>query len=518
MLLNPTQDFLLEASIENDSDSSVVPQEGAQPVLSEAQVDALLKASESSRLEFKRVSGKMVSKALETICAFANSSGGRLILGIADASQGTGASRIYGIEENPEAVDELFRKIGTQFDPPNVPVQYRRLPVLAPKGVRLNLLMLDIDRSEHVHSIVGDGTWTRLGASNCQMTARQITDLVYKRGDRTAEYDCMRVDCARLSTPTWFTYAKARGLTGSDIADQLLRVDMGELRDGIVCPRRAAVLLFAEEPGGHLAGVSARCELKLLVYSGKHVECTQTPNLRKPPKVFRGPLIHLIDTAVSAVGDELAEGIALVGSGFETRHRIPMRVVKEAMVNAVVHRDYRLNRDIFVRVFDNRVEVESPGGLPGAITTENILRRGSKARNPLIARSLLHFPLSPNIDAGEGVRMMFSEMNNAGLYPPLYLESSVAAGDCVTVVLLNEPRPPLWDLVSNWIDENGSIGNSTVCTLGNLKTEKASRLLKKWADLGFLQIAAGRGRKNRVYVKPGVMMSGDPLFADDPCK
>jgi ATP-dependent DNA helicase RecG len=49
-------------------------------------------------------------------------------------------------------------------------------------------------------------------------------------------------------------------------------------------------------------------------------------------------------------------------------------VVKEAIVNAIIHRDYRLNRDIFVRIFDDRIEVESPGVFPGNITPANIAR------------------------------------------------------------------------------------------------------------------------------------------------
>ncbi len=509
MLVNASQDSLDGTIVEHGEDPGVIGRDSDPPVLSDAQVRALLQARESPYLEFKRVSGKMVSKALETLCAFANSNGGTLILGIADASQGVGLDRIYRIEENPEAVDELRRKIGSQLDPPDILVRYRYAPVLGRGGARVHLMMLDIPRSEHVHSIVGDGTWMRLGASNCQMTARQITDLVYRRGDRTAEYDCMNVDWVRLDTPAWRTYARARGLATGDIADQLRRVDMAALHEGELRPRRAAVLLFAEEPGGHLAVAGARCEIKLLIYSGMRVEASQIPNFRKSPRVFCGPLVELIEGSVRAIGEELEQGVTMVGSGFQPRHRLPMRVVKEAIVNAVVHRDYRLNRDIFIRVFDNRVEVESPGGLPGAITPENIGRRGSKPRNPLIARALFNFPDRPNVDAGEGVRMMFSEMERAGLYPPQYRESSLAAGDCLTVVLMTEPKDPLWGLVSEWIDLNGPIGNSTLCQLGGLNKVKASRALKKWTALGLLQASESQGWRNRVYAKTSACPASD---------
>lgn len=98
-----------------------------------------------------------------------------------------------------------------------------------------------------------------------------------------------------------------------------------------------------------------------MVYDGKAVVPGATPNLRKQPKTVREPLIDQIDATVSLALDELAQGLTLSGGGFRTQHVYLERVVKEAIVNAVVHRDYRLNRDIFIRIFDDRVEVEGEG-------------------------------------------------------------------------------------------------------------------------------------------------------------
>ncbi len=69
--------------------------------------------------------------------------------------------------------------------------------------------------------------------------------------------------------------------------------------------------------------------------------------------------------------------------------------MKEAILNAVIHRDYRLNRDIVIRVFVDRITVESPGALPGTITPANIERARSKAGNPLLAQNLREFPVPP---------------------------------------------------------------------------------------------------------------------------
>jgi ATP-dependent DNA helicase RecG len=211
--------------------------------------------------------------------------------------------------------------------------------------------------------------------------------------------------------------------------------------------------------------------------------------------------------------DELAQGLTLSNSGFKARHVYPERVVKEAIVNAVIHRDYRLNRDIFVRLFDDHMEVESPGTFPGSITAENVARASSKARNPLIAQNLREFPLAPNIDAGEGVKMMFAEMAAARLYPPQYRQSVETAVETVTVTLFNLERPTAWDEVSHWVDEHGPIGNSKLREIAKVDVTEASRMLKQWVQQGLLQALPERGRRNAAYAKPHGGDAG--LFAND---
>ncbi len=151
-----------------------------------------------------------------------------------------------------------------------------------------------------------------------------------------------------------------------------------------------------------------------------------------------------ISKAQAYVLERLAVGLTMEGSGFKTRYRFPQRVVKEAITNAVVHRDYRLNRDIHIRIFDDRVEVESPGRLPGNLTPATIDKARSMPRNSMLARNLREFPNPPNVDAGEGVPMMFAQMAQASLYEPLYREQLEAAVPTLLVTLLNEERPPLW--------------------------------------------------------------------------
>ena len=190
------------------------------------------------------------------------------------------------------------------------------------------------------------------------------------------------------------------------------------------------------------------------------------------------------------------------GSGFKARYRFPERVIKEAITNAVVHRDYRLNRDIHVRIFDDRVEVESPGRLPGNLTPATIDKARSLPRNSLLARHLREFPNPPNVDAGEGVPMMFAQMAQAKLYEPLYREQLEAAVPTLVVTLLNEERPPLWVQVSDWIDRNGPIANGKLREISGLDTLAASKQLRQWVAQGVLVALPAASRQQASYTKP----------------
>lgn len=474
------------------------------PAQAAPRIAAMLAAHESRTLEFKRMGeNKVVKKLLETVCAFANTDGGILCLGVADEKQEQGAVRLYGIEENPEALDEFTRKVRTQFHPPIETVSFTRLPCTLRDGEAGHVVMVRIPRSDKVHSIVDDGTWTRLDASNREMRAEEIAELSYRRGVRSAESEPVPVDWSLLETPAWAEFAAARGFNRArPIAEQMAQLGLAEKVAGEWVPRRAAVLLFAEEPGGLLAAFGTRAEVRLVIYQGKAAEAGAKPNMRKPPRTLRGPLIRLIDETVRTVLDELAQGVELASSGFKAQHSYPERVVKEAIVNAVIHRDYRLNREIIIRIFDDRLEVDSPGVFPGAITAANIAKAGSKARNPLIVKTLRDFPAPPNFDLNEGVPMMFAEMAHARLYPPQYRQTLDANHENVIVTLLNHERPTIWDEVSDWLDRNGSIANRQLREISGLDTLEASRLLRTWVAQGLLVALPAASRQQARYAKP----------------
>jgi ATP-dependent DNA helicase RecG len=282
-------------------------------------------------------------------------------------------------------------------------------------------------------------------------------------------------------------------------------------QDGTLRPIRAAVLLFAEEPSGLLAG---KATIRIFHYRGSKVETDPNTNLIRPPITVGGPIIRQIHEARDAVVYELASGIQMGPLGFEIVQKYPLRVLTEAVTNAVVHRDYRLNADILVRIFVDRIEVESPGLLVGPVTTSNINRIGTHARNPTIVNHLREFPTPPNLDAGEGVRMMFGTMREAGLYPPLYWTRPRIPREAVVVYLFNENRPSIWEQVIDYINKHGEIGNAeTRRLMGTTDTLRASKQLKEWVNLGLLVVANPDAAKQlRKYTQPDGEPD-EPLFS-----
>ena len=475
----------------------------------QAIVQKICAMDETIRFESKRVSGKMVHKALETVVAFANTEGGFLVLGLEDFKKAQGDDRLYGIQENPEAVDELRRKVEHGITPPLDEVSWRTVPCILRDGSDGALVVVGVPKSSKVHSVVENGTWKRLERGNREMTAKEVNDLCFARGVISAETEIVAVPFELLETDYWKTYCQTRKLTSGDIGDRMFRIGLAKKQEETLQPTRAAVLLFAEDPSGVMASKTA---IRIFHYTGTRIEHGPVPNLIKTPKTISGPLIRQIEDAYEYVINEIAGGLRLAASGFETVHRYPTRVIKEAITNAVIHRDYHINRDIHIRIFDNRIEVESPGLFPGVIKPENMETAGSFSRNSLIVNHLREFPIPPNIDAGEGVRMMFSTMRAVGLYPPMYFTCPHLQQDGVMVVLLNEERPPVWEQVSDWLDRNRFITNTDLCKIANIDTLTASKLFSKWVTKDMLIPDKSKGKRGTRYFKPGQAFEQGSFF------
>jgi len=473
----------------------------SMPPFDDDLIDGVLGMEESYTFDCKRIR-KDLKKVLETIVAFANSDGGTVALGFEDPDKAAGRDRVFGIQENPMNWDELRRLMRSRITESNhLQTTATEIGCTLRDGTNGSVVFLRIHKSVRIHSIVDDGTFRRLDKGNKELTASEINALCFQRGTISAETQLENTDFGLLDTDHWRVYADQRRLT-RPIADAMHTIGLARPDpNGKLLPTRAAVLLFAEDPPGLLA---AKAAIRICHYKGTRVQTDPNTNLLRQPRTIGGPLSRQIQDATDAVVGELAKGVQMGPLGFEIVQRYPLRVIKEAITNAVLHRDYRLPADIQIRIFSDRIEVESPGLLVGPVTIANIFRIGTYSRNPLLVNNLREFPNPPNLDAGEGVRMMFGTMWDTGLYPPLYMTRPRIERESVLVYLFNENRPSLWEQVSQYIDQHGSIGNAEVRQLmGRDDALAASRQIRSWVTRGLLVVTNPHaGKRVRRYAKP----------------
>ena len=185
-------------------------------------------------------------------------------------------------------------------------------------------------------------------------------------------------------------------------------------------PNVCCVLLFDEEPQ---ATLDTRCSIKLYRMKTSDSEYDRK-YLDGMPKTIVGNLEQMIDRTLSSIDEMLSDTLYRVNGDFKKR-KYPTIAVKEILVNAIIHRDYSLSDDIHVIIYDNRIEVKSPGKLPGFITIHNIYDE-RYSRNPNIVRMLHKLPNPPNHDIGEGLNTVKNELQQVGLVPPIIEETENA--------------------------------------------------------------------------------------------
>lgn len=439
---------------------------------------------ESQEVEFKRLGEEaVVKKTVETVVAMTNTFGGTVILGIDDPEKTAlkGSLRIFGIEENKDSYDAIGRELAKVVPPISGiwPPELIRDSVSG-KEVALVRVTKAVDG---FHSVNND-VFVRALKSNRRLNVHEITQFAYTKGFKKTDSELVEVDFKLLDTKTYIDWKSARGLKG-EIREVLEKTGLARKdSDGTLKPTRAAVLLFAEFPTNLL---ETKCAIRILQFKGTIETLRDVPNYTGNQKIIHGPLIDQIQEASEYVLTLLRSGIKMPETGFVTKYVIPERAVKEAITNAVIHRDYFVKRDIEIKIFEDRIEIENPGLFPYNITPANIgYVRSSGFRNDLIVKCLREFPAPPNLDQNEGVRSMRSEMNAQNLYPPIFF-TYPHLQDAIRVVLLNEYRQTEWDKVSDYFKENKYISNEIAREITKIEQRDAmSRLLNKWCMQGLL--------------------------------
>ena len=376
-----------------------------------------------------------VEALAEALIAFANSDGGTIVVGIDDRGRPTGKTF-------PDELEETLLAATTRCCPP-VQTEWQQEEIAGGPVV-----LIQVRRSPELHSLDDGRVLIRTGAANRPLSGQQIRQLAATKssGDYEAE-DVPGVSRDDLDADIIAEYmAKRAERTRRPLnmparaVDELL-TEIGAL-DSQGRPTVTGVLLFGANPQAFLphsgltfvrfVGTEPRGEDGLAGY-GRREE-------------IGGPMARVIEQTWAVLLEEMHVGAVVKGLERKEQTEYPPFAVREALVNAVCHRDYRLRgRRIEIRKFTDRLEIVSPGGLPGFITLDNIVEEHF-SRNPRIVAGLYQWGYIEEL--GLGVDRMIDEMTQAGHAPPDFKDTPYA----FKVTLSNvRQRPPVqrWERVMN---------------------------------------------------------------------
>lgn len=456
--------------------------------ISPAQRDLLLQLEEGHFQDLKSRHLKP-SSLTESISALANADGGELYVGI-DEDLRTKARTWAGFP-NPEAANAHIQVFEDLF-PLGRDFEYTFLRSDGEPGLVLQIL---IRKTRDIKKASSGIPYLRRGAQNLPVSSpKAVRQLEYTKGIASFETEIVDAPLSTVTNSTPVISFMLRVIPTAEPEEWLRKQQL--IRDER--PTVAGILLFSEEPQ---AALPKRSGIKLYRYKTKDPEGSRA-TMAFDPITIEGPVYDQIHAAVTETV-RVIETIGKLGEESIERVTYPPEALHEIITNAAIHRDYSLADDIHIRVFDNRIEVESPGRLPAHITPENILVERF-ARNGNIVRILNKFPNPPNKDVGEGLNTAFAAMTNLGLKEPQIAERL----NSVVVTIKHEPLASPEQIILEYLESHSSIQNKKAREICHIPADWVVRAIFKRLEQRKL-IAQIRGtRTSSTAYKPG------PQFAN----
>ena len=484
-------------------------------------LESLNLLDEHERIEAKRASeaGKSI---LETICAFANEpslGGGWIMLGVVREEMALFPSyEVEGIA-NP---DKITADIATQCrEVFNIPLRVE----LATENLQgKNVLVIFVPEAQPQDKPVffkaqglPKGAFRRIGSTDQRCTEDDMS--VFYQNRQQESFDAGIVADATLddlSPEAIEDYRRSRAEANPDAEE--LRWSDEELLQALGCTRRdqkgewkptvAGVILFGKPAA--LRRCFPMTRVDYIRVPGR--EWVPDPDRRFDTLELRDPLFRLIRRAQAAVLDDLPKSFGLTEGELQRQDKpvIPLRVIREALVNALMHRSYRSHSPVQIIRYANRLEIRNPGF--SLKSPEHLGEPGSQPRNPRIAEVLHETRFAET--KGSGIRVMRESMEQAGLTPPLF-ESDRSGDQFVARYFFHHflgEEDIAWlarfrDLHLGEdeakalivVREAGAIDNATYRELSKVDALAASASLRRLRDAGLL---AQKGRGSATYYVP----------------
>ncbi|OGO36773.1 MAG: hypothetical protein A2W35_04955 [Chloroflexi bacterium RBG_16_57_11] len=381
-----------------------------------------------------------LSRLAAVLAGMANTHGGTLLLGIAPRS-----AQILGLSHPHACLDQVFQA-ALLLDPPLVLPVPCLSPVTAVGSHPSQVLVVTVPAGlPNIYSLEGRYLG-REGSQTNPLSARQLRHLLMERG--VIQFESQAPPGATLDDldPLKISaYLEALGLPGGDAPEVILlgrgclqatasrpvagddRARPGlEIARSQLRPTYAALLLFGKQPQRWLPNA--------IILAARFSGRTLTDHFIK--REIRGVLPDQLHQAEAFIRDHLTREVQLVGLAHQETPLFPLEALRELLVNAVAHRDYNIQGDnIHIHMFADRIEIHSPGGLPGPMTLDNLLE-ARFSRNPVIMQSLADLGFVERL--GYGLKRVVEAMLRGGLRKPRFEET--AGVFCVTLQAAGESR------------------------------------------------------------------------------
>ena len=371
----------------------------------------LKNTKENLYFERKRAKISMQDLANE-IASFSNANGGVIAVGITDDGKIEGFNN-YGINKLND-----FQKVITNYLSPTPNYKTELIEVENVKNEKDNIILFHIEPA--LNFIVRnnkDEVYLRQGDSSIKLNTEQVRSLEYEKRERNFESEVLKMSSTDdIDLEVMDIYKNKIGAT--EIPNEQVLKARGFLVEdnGKLCFTKAGMLLFGKNPSVYLP--SAR--VRVLKFEGINFQVGTEMNIVKD-RTFDKCLYKTLEETRDFINSQLREFTHLNQQGiFETVPEYPEFAWYEGLVNAVTHRDYSNTGEyITVKLFDDRLEILSPGKLSGFITLDN-MKTERYSRNPQIARVLTEFGIVRELN--EGVKRIYSEMQRFYLKDPIYSE------------------------------------------------------------------------------------------------
>ncbi len=365
---------------------------------------------ESGKVEFKNSTGEW-KEIVETVCAFANTEGGRIYIGISPSG------KITGINIGKHTIEDITNKIINNTDPKIYP----KISVQKINGK--DIIVIEVKESSDKLVLAFGKPYKRIGNSTLRMSKEEYEKGILEKHRTKMYFDseiCKGATLEDIDKELLIKFLRqAKAERNLDLNSKTPVKEALEKLNLLVNGKltNAAILLFGKNPQKFILS----SVIKAARFKG--IEPVEFIDM----KVFEGNIIDQREDGIEFIKEHIRLNVEIIGTQRVERWEYPIEAIREAITNAICHRDYRLSGNIQIRIFDDRIEVWGCGLLPEPLTPEDLKRRHkSILRNPLIGRCF--FLIKFIEEWGTGTNRMIEWCKKYGLPEPRFEE---IAGDFV---------------------------------------------------------------------------------------